>query len=75
MNFTLPINKGIIYINISKEEQHLKLPIHINSQDVARITNCVEIDLCIAIEMCHWEHDMEKQWLLIKLKKKLLAQE
>ena len=30
LNFTLPIKKGIIYINISKEEKHLKLPIHIN---------------------------------------------
>ena len=30
LNFTLPIKKGIIYINISKEGKHLKLFIHIN---------------------------------------------
>ena len=30
LNFTLPIKKGVIYINISKEGRHLKLPIHIN---------------------------------------------
>ena len=42
---------------------------------VARITNCAEVDLCIAIERCYWAHDMEKQWLLLKLKKQLLAQE
>ena len=35
----------------------------------SRITNCVEVDLCIAIERCHLTHDMEKQWLLIKFKK------
>ena len=37
---------------------------------VARITNCAEIDLCIVIERCHWAHDMEKQWILIKNLKK-----
>ena len=47
----------------------------IQKMHVARITNCAKVDLCIAIERCHWEHDMEKQWLLIKLKKQLLAQE
>ena len=38
---------------------------------ISRITKCAEVYLCIAIERCHSAHDMEKQWLLIKLKKQL----
>ena len=37
----------------------------------SRITNCAEVDLCIAIERCYWAHDMEKQWLLLKFLKKI----
>ena len=48
----------------------------VKNQVVARPTGKgIGLNRCIAIERCHWAHDMEKQWLLIKLKKQLLAQE
>ena len=33
----------------------------------------VGLNRCIAIERCHWADDMEKQWLLIKLKKQIVG--
>ena len=47
------------------------MPYKYKEWHVARITNCAEVDLCIAdIKRCHWAHNMEKEWLLIELLKK-----